>query len=79
VGRAHPPHHGQGPDGDVRWVQEEPENMGASRFLQIVYERLLGHHLLVVARPESPSPATGSLATHQAEQAELLRRAFEGL
>jgi multifunctional 2-oxoglutarate metabolism enzyme len=72
-------HGAQGPEADVRWVQEEPENMGAWRFVHILYERRLGTPLAVVAREESPSPATGSQTTHQAEQSELLRRAFEGL
>ncbi|MGH2690581.1 MAG: multifunctional oxoglutarate decarboxylase/oxoglutarate dehydrogenase thiamine pyrophosphate-binding subunit/dihydrolipoyllysine-residue succinyltransferase subunit, partial [Actinomycetota bacterium] len=61
-----------GPDGDVRWVQEEPENMGAWRFVHIAYERMIGTPLAVVARAESPSPASGSLTTHQAEQADLV-------
>jgi 2-oxoglutarate dehydrogenase E1 component len=72
-------HGAAGPGGDVRWVQEEPENMGAWRFVHIAYERLIGTPLGTVARAESPSPATGSLTTHQAEQADLLARAFEGL
>jgi 2-oxoglutarate dehydrogenase E1 component len=72
-------HGAAGPDGDVVWVQEEPENMGAWRFVHIAYERLLGTPLRYVARAESPSPASGSLTTHQAEQADLLSRAFEGL
>jgi 2-oxoglutarate dehydrogenase E1 component len=72
-------HGAQGTDADVRWVQEEPENMGAWRFVHLTYERMVGARLAVTARPESPSPATGSTTTHQAEQAELLRRAFEGL
>ena len=72
-------HGAAGPDGDVVWVQEEPENMGAWRFVHIAYERLLGTPLRYVARAESPSPASGSLTTHQAEQGDLLSRAFEGL
>ncbi len=63
---------------DVVWAQEEPENMGAGRFVV----RNLRHRLRVeggmVARKESPSPATGSLRVHQQEQAELLERALAG-
>jgi 2-oxoglutarate dehydrogenase E1 component len=60
------------------WVQEEPENMGAWPHLRIRLPALLpsGAELQVVARPESASPATGSKARHELEQADLLRRAF---
>jgi 2-oxoglutarate dehydrogenase complex dehydrogenase (E1) component-like enzyme len=67
---------------EVIWVQEEPENMGAYRF---VHWWLHHKHLPAdvgfrhVARPESGSPATGSATMHELEQADLLRRAFEGL
>jgi 2-oxoglutarate dehydrogenase complex dehydrogenase (E1) component-like enzyme len=60
---------------EVIWAQEEPENMGAWRFVHIKTERLLGMELTHVARPESPSPATGSSAVHQQEQERLLRLA----
>jgi 2-oxoglutarate dehydrogenase complex dehydrogenase (E1) component-like enzyme len=61
---------------EVVWAQEEPENMGAWRFVHIKAERLLGMELAHVARPESPSPATGSSAVHQQEQERLLRLAL---
>jgi 2-oxoglutarate dehydrogenase E1 component len=62
----------------VTWVQEEPENMGAWRFLQARFGPSIGgkHPLSAVTRPEAASPATGSLAAHQLEQAELLARAL---
>ncbi|HXJ41814.1 MAG TPA: hypothetical protein VNH18_21230, partial [Bryobacteraceae bacterium] len=58
----------------LTWVQEEPENMGAWRYLQA----RLGNRLPLacVSRPESASPATGSAARHKQEQKELLSRAF---
>ncbi|MGO8766650.1 MAG: 2-oxoglutarate dehydrogenase E1 component [Limisphaerales bacterium] len=62
----------------VLWVQEEPRNMGAWRFL---HEKF-GKHLFsrwpfaVVSRPESASPATGSAGAHKMEQQRLIRRAF---
>jgi 2-oxoglutarate dehydrogenase complex dehydrogenase (E1) component-like enzyme len=40
--------------------------------------RRLGIEADAVARPESASPATGSLTVHLAEQARLLESAFEG-
>ncbi|HEX2050088.1 MAG TPA: multifunctional oxoglutarate decarboxylase/oxoglutarate dehydrogenase thiamine pyrophosphate-binding subunit/dihydrolipoyllysine-residue succinyltransferase subunit [Actinomycetota bacterium] len=63
---------------DVRWVQEEPENMGAWRF---VYHRLSGAMpdgvaLSHAARPESASPATGSATIHEQEQRQLIDEAF---
>ncbi len=62
----------------VFWVQEEPENMGAWRFLRVQWgETLCGRPLRRVSRPASASPATGSGAAHRLEQAEVLRGAFE--
>jgi 2-oxoglutarate dehydrogenase E1 component len=60
------------------WVQEEPANMGAWRFL---HEKF-GKHLLgrlpfaPISRHESASPATGSSHAHKQEQENLVRRAF---
>jgi 2-oxoglutarate dehydrogenase E1 component len=62
------------------WVQEEPLNMGAWRFL---HEKF-GKHLFgrwpfaVVSRHESASPATGSHGAHKLEQQHLIERAFSG-
>jgi len=60
------------------WVQEEPKNMGARRYLRLRFgESLLGRHPLHEAsRPASASPATGSASSHKLEQRELLSRAF---
>jgi 2-oxoglutarate dehydrogenase E1 component len=63
---------------DVVWVQEEPENMGAWRFVYTQMQRQRTG-LDVVARPESASPATGSKTVHNQEQEELLEAAFEGI
>jgi 2-oxoglutarate dehydrogenase E1 component len=62
----------------VIWVQEEPENMGAWRFLRTEFgERLFDRHPLShVSRPASSSPATGSASSHKLEQARLLNQAF---
>jgi 2-oxoglutarate dehydrogenase E1 component len=66
------------PQTPIRWVQEEPENMGAWRFLKAQCgEWLLGRYALQgVSRPASASPATGSAAVHKQEQQELIARAF---
>jgi 2-oxoglutarate dehydrogenase E1 component len=66
-------------DVPVLWVQEEPENMGAWRFLRVRWgERVFGRPFARVSRPASASPATGSSSSHKLEQAELIREAFEG-
>jgi multifunctional 2-oxoglutarate metabolism enzyme len=66
---------------EVRWVQEEPENMGAYAFVHIKMHRALpdGIRFRHVARPESGSPAPGIRAVHEQEQAELLEAAFSDL
>jgi 2-oxoglutarate dehydrogenase E1 component len=62
----------------VMWVQEEPWNMGAWHFVYHRLQRILpaGATLGYVGRPEAASPATGSYKIHQAEEAELVQRAF---
>ncbi|MFN8177202.1 MAG: multifunctional oxoglutarate decarboxylase/oxoglutarate dehydrogenase thiamine pyrophosphate-binding subunit/dihydrolipoyllysine-residue succinyltransferase subunit [bacterium] len=62
----------------VRWVQEEPLNMGAWTFvLERLRERLPeGYELTHTARPRSASPASGSHAVHVVEQELLLQEAF---
>jgi 2-oxoglutarate dehydrogenase E1 component len=68
------------PDGTPAvWVQDEPENMGAWRFLRVLLgDRLLGRFPFSrVSRPTSASPATGSNSSHKKEQEQLLKEAFE--
>jgi 2-oxoglutarate dehydrogenase E1 component len=50
---------------EVRWVQEEPENLNAT-----------GQPVRLVSRPRSASPAEGSNALHLYNQQRLIRRAF---
>jgi 2-oxoglutarate dehydrogenase E1 component len=63
---------------EVVWLQEEPENMGAWSFVHARLHRLVAERcsLRHVSRDESASPATGSAALHQLEQADLVRRAI---
>jgi 2-oxoglutarate dehydrogenase E1 component len=63
-------------DAQVVWVQEEPENMGAKRFVVRHLRRELGVDADAVARTESASPATGSMKVHQQEQERLLEAAL---
>src|SRR4030095_10735264 len=59
------------------WVQEEPANMGALRFIEPLLRPLLdGRKLSGIDREPAASPATGSYKVHQAEEAELVQRAF---
>jgi 2-oxoglutarate dehydrogenase E1 component len=59
------------------WVQEEPANMGVWPYLRYRFgERLLGRELMGVCRPEAPSPATGSAASHKLELCLLLDQVF---
>jgi multifunctional 2-oxoglutarate metabolism enzyme len=62
----------------IVWLQEEPENMGAWNFVRDRLETLLGpdYRLAPVSRVASGSPATGSHAMHELEQADLLARAL---
>ena len=65
------------PDAAVFWAQEEPGNMGARYFARRRLEEVAaGRPVDVVARPESPSPATGSSTVHDAEQQALLDAAI---
>jgi multifunctional 2-oxoglutarate metabolism enzyme len=61
------------------WVQEEPENMGAWRYVRLKAEETLGVRLESASRAEGAAPAAGSPTLHQQEQQELLDRAFVGL
>ncbi len=58
---------------EVWWVQEEPRNMGAWRYLQTRFHGLFSR---VVSRPESASPATGSPGSHKREQRRVVEEAL---
>jgi 2-oxoglutarate dehydrogenase E1 component len=62
---------------EIVWVQEEPANMGALRYVRTLLQRLAsGRHLTTVKRSASASPATGSAKAHAIEQSALLGLAF---
>jgi 2-oxoglutarate dehydrogenase E1 component len=66
---------------EVLWVQEEPKNGGAWRYvleplMTLVNELPSRPTLRYVGRPESASPATGFLSTHQYEQKLLVEEAL---
>lgn len=59
----------------VRWVQEEPSNMGANWFMQMHLKHIRG--IEYICRPASASPASGSYKVHENEQAALLAEALK--
>jgi 2-oxoglutarate dehydrogenase E1 component len=65
---------------EIRWLQEEPENMGAWNFIEHHTWRVkeIGYDLRHVARVESGSPATGSKTVHDQELADLMDETFAG-
>ncbi|MEM9748568.1 MAG: multifunctional oxoglutarate decarboxylase/oxoglutarate dehydrogenase thiamine pyrophosphate-binding subunit/dihydrolipoyllysine-residue succinyltransferase subunit [Actinomycetota bacterium] len=66
---------------ELRWLQEEPENMGAWNFIEHNTWRVKdqGYDLRHIARVESGSPATGSKVIHDQEQAQLMDAVVVGL
>lgn len=60
----------------VVWCQEESANNGAWPHLESKLRSLVGKEILYAGRDASASPATGALAIHQLEQADLVRQAF---
>ncbi|HEX9775986.1 MAG TPA: multifunctional oxoglutarate decarboxylase/oxoglutarate dehydrogenase thiamine pyrophosphate-binding subunit/dihydrolipoyllysine-residue succinyltransferase subunit [Actinomycetota bacterium] len=67
------------PAEELSWVQEEPSNFGAARYVHMNMDHRLGRHVDLVTRDESASPATGSLKIHNKQQAALVEAAFAGL
>ena len=63
---------------DVVWLQEEPSNLGARKWVVPQLEALVRHDIAVrfVSRPERSSPAEGYPAAHQAEQERLIGEAL---
>jgi 2-oxoglutarate dehydrogenase E1 component len=63
---------------EVVWVQEEPRNMGARKFVMPKIREVLpkGIALLDVSRPERSSPAEGYPAAHKVEQERIVAAAY---
>jgi multifunctional 2-oxoglutarate metabolism enzyme len=65
---------------ELVWVQEEPLNMGAWRYLEAKLRELVsegpGMEVRYVGRPERASPAEGYPAAHAAEQARIVSEAL---
>ncbi len=64
------------PAAELVWCQEEPENMGAYRFLWPQLREIFGREPRYAGRQASPSPATGSAKVHRAQQEGLVDAAL---
>jgi 2-oxoglutarate dehydrogenase E1 component len=62
----------------IFWVQEEPENMGAWRFLKVHFGQQLFDRFPFagICRQSAASPATGSASSHKIEQEKILAQAL---
>jgi len=60
----------------VRWVQDEPLNMGPWPHYAVNVWPEIDAQVVAVTRPESSSPAVGTVKRHTAEQKELIGTAF---
>jgi 2-oxoglutarate dehydrogenase E1 component len=62
----------------VAWVQEEPRNMGARKFVLPKIRHLVPYTIPLrdISRPERSRPAEGYPSVHAAEQARIVREAF---
>ena len=73
----------QFPNAELFWVQEEPSNMGAFRFvkhrIESVLQGITGKYkeLLFIGRKASASPATGIANRHAENQANIIKLAVE--
>ena len=59
------------------WCQEEPENMGAWRYLAPHLRHIAGQSPFYAGRDEGASTGVGSKKVSDIEQAQLVRKAFE--
>ncbi|WP_270170270.1 2-oxoglutarate dehydrogenase E1 component [Paenibacillus sp. SYP-B4298] len=64
---------------EIVWVQEEPENMGAWRYIQPHLQKLAPKKIEVdyIGRPERSSPATGYNTVHAHEQQQIISAALK--
>ncbi|HEY0944099.1 MAG TPA: 2-oxoglutarate dehydrogenase E1 component, partial [Opitutaceae bacterium] len=65
-----------GPKAKLVWCQEEPENMGAYRWIAPQLEEIFGRKAAYAGRDAAASPAVGALAVHKLELAAFLKDAF---
>jgi 2-oxoglutarate dehydrogenase E1 component len=63
-------------DARLVWCQEEPENMGAWRWIAPQLEEIFGRRPVYAGRDAAASPAVGVLALHRIQLATFLKKAF---
>jgi multifunctional 2-oxoglutarate metabolism enzyme len=61
---------------EVIWVQEEPANMGSWPYMALHLPEVVNRRVLLVSRPASSAPASGSAKLHAAEQAAIVGAAL---
>ncbi|MDD5261894.1 MAG: 2-oxoglutarate dehydrogenase E1 component [Methylacidiphilales bacterium] len=61
----------------IVWCQEESQNMGAWTYIEPVLRKAFSREIQYAGRDASASPATGSSAIHNLEQADLVLQAFK--
>ena len=64
---------------EIRWVQDEPANMGPWPHYQLNVWPGLDKTVEPVTRPESASPSVGTIKRHAEEQKSLMAAAFESV
>jgi 2-oxoglutarate dehydrogenase E1 component len=64
---------------EIAWVQDEPENRGAWRFMDNKLRKVMPENrvLTYYGREEAASPATGAYKMHLVEEEELVAHALE--
>lgn len=67
------------PQAQLHWVQEEPRNMGAYRFVQANMLDRFNLNPKYVGRPDSATPAVGSTKAHEKQAHALLAEVFATL
>jgi multifunctional 2-oxoglutarate metabolism enzyme len=61
---------------EIRWVQEEPANMGGWPYMALRLFDLLGRKVVLNSLPPSSAPAIGSAKAHAAEHAQIVNHAL---
>uniref|UniRef100_UPI002F26190E multifunctional oxoglutarate decarboxylase/oxoglutarate dehydrogenase thiamine pyrophosphate-binding subunit/dihydrolipoyllysine-residue succinyltransferase subunit n=1 Tax=Nocardioides sambongensis TaxID=2589074 RepID=UPI002F26190E len=61
---------------NVRWVQDEPANMGPWPYYGLNVFPGIGHQVDLISRAPSSSPSVGAAKRHMEEQKDLVNRAF---
>ncbi len=64
---------------DIRWVQDEPANMGPAPHLRLNLFPNLDREVRVISRPASSSPSVGQHSRHVDELKGLMSAAFEAV